>query len=86
MRLSEVEAKEEMTEVEISTILFNTYNNGFLILLQANVLKSKNGYHCKELACKILAYDDDEIHLQLKDGHKIKCTQKCGEHGVIKVV
>lgn len=71
-RLSEVEAKAEMTEEEISKVLFNAYKADYPILIQANVIK--NGNYYRDLKCKVLGYEDNQIYLLLKDGRTVNCT------------
>lgn len=71
-QVTEFEAKEEMSEAEISKLLFSAYKSDHPILIQANVIK--NGNYYRDLKCKVLGYDDNQIYLLLKDGRTVNCT------------
>lgn len=71
-RLSEVKPKEEMTEEDISKFLFNAYKAYYPIVVQANVIN--NGNYYRDLECKVLGYDDNQIYLLLKDGRTVNCA------------
>lgn len=68
----EIEAKEEMSEIEISQVLHNAFVNDRAVLIQANVLRNGNFY--KDVECKIAGYAQGQIHLKLRDGRTTSCT------------
>lgn len=67
-----VAPKNEMTEIEISKALFHAYADDYPILIQANIIK--NGNYYKDIECKVLGYDDNQIYLLLRDGRTVSCT------------
>ncbi|MFD2829648.1 hypothetical protein [Corticicoccus populi] len=70
-RKREVKAKAEMTDTEISNILFQSFTYHYPVRIQANILK--NGYYYQDLKCKVSGYADNRIYLQLKDGRSVNC-------------
>ncbi|WP_368653786.1 hypothetical protein AB4Y30_01650 [Ornithinibacillus sp. 4-3] len=70
--LSEVEAKEGMSEEGISEALYNAFVTATPVLIQANVIN--NGRYYNDLECIILGYEDNQIYLKLKDGRTTNCT------------
>lgn len=68
----EVKPKKEMTEMEISNILYNAFVNEMPVLIQANALN--NGYYYHDLQCKVFGNIENRIYLQLKDGRSTSCT------------
>lgn len=73
-QLIEIEAKEEMTEVEIANVLYKAFVTGTPVLIQANVMR--NGNYYKDLECKISGYKENQIYLLLNDGRTANCTIK----------
>ncbi|GIN74796.1 hypothetical protein J14TS2_52710 [Bacillus sp. J14TS2] len=55
----EVEAKEEMSEEDISKALHKAFEANTPILLQAYVLN--NGNYYKDLECKVVGYFENQI-------------------------
>ncbi len=72
-RLIEVKPKREMTEEEISQVLYQAFTNNSGVAIQANTLR-KDGNYYKDLECKVSGYTDNQIHLSLKDGRVRSCT------------
>ncbi len=71
-RMLNVTAKEEMTEMDISKTLLSAYTTNYPVLIQASVIS--NGNYYKDIECKILGYDDNQIYLMLKNGRTVSCT------------
>lgn len=71
-QLIDVPAKEEMTEEEISKVLYKAFVTDYPVLVQANVLR--NGNYFKDLECKVVGYAENRICLYLKDGRSTSCT------------
>lgn len=67
-----VEAKEEMTEVEISQVLHKAFVMDYPVLIQANVMR--NGNYYQDLECKVIGYVENQICFVLKDGRSTSCT------------
>ena len=67
-----IEAKEEMSEEEISQVLHEAYTMDFPIAIQANVIR--NGSYYKDVECKITGYGNGRISLNVIDGRKTSCT------------
>ncbi|WP_368654996.1 hypothetical protein AB4Y30_08210 [Ornithinibacillus sp. 4-3] len=67
-----VAPKNKMTEIEISKALFHANADDYPILIQANIIK--NGNYYKDIECKVLGYDDNQIYLLLRDGRTVSCT------------
>ncbi|GIN74048.1 hypothetical protein J14TS2_45230 [Bacillus sp. J14TS2] len=72
-RLIEVEPKKEMTEEEISQVLYQAFINNIPVAIQANALK-KDGNYYKDVECMVSGYTDNQIHLSLKNGRSTSCT------------
>ena len=70
--IAEIEGKEEMSEVEISTVLHRAFVMRYPIAIQANIIR--NGSYYKDLICKVAGYGGNKIHLQLIDGRKTSCS------------
>jgi hypothetical protein len=68
----EVKPKKEMTEIEISNVLYHAFVNESPILIQANALN--NGYYYQDLKCKVFGNIENRVYLQLKDGRSVSCT------------
>ncbi|MFD1067843.1 hypothetical protein [Oceanobacillus locisalsi] len=73
-QLTEVKAKEEMTEEAIAKVLYQAYATDTPVLIQANVIR--NGNYYKDLKCKVSGYAENQIHLFLKDGRVTSCTME----------
>lgn len=71
-QLIDIPAKEEMTEEEISRVLYRAFVTGHPVLIQANVLCDGNYYN--DLQCKVVGYIGNKIGLFLKDGRSTSCT------------
>lgn len=69
---TEVEAKEEMSEMEISQTLHKAFTMNLPVAIQANVIR--NGQYYKDVQCKIAGYSNGRIFLHVKDGRKTSCT------------
>ncbi len=69
--ISEIEGKEEMSEVEISQVLHHAYVTESPILIQANIMR--NGSYYKDVECQIAGFNGGRIFLRLKDGRKTSC-------------
>ncbi|MEK4302381.1 hypothetical protein MKY30_23775 [Oceanobacillus sp. FSL W8-0428] len=69
--ITEIEGKEEMSEVEISQVLHRAFASGYPIAIQANIIR--NGSYYKDVVCKVAGYGGNKIHLQLIDGRTTKC-------------
>ncbi len=67
-----IEAKEEMSEEEISQVLHEAYRMDFPIAIQANVMR--NGSYYKDVECKISGHSNGRIFLNVIDGRKTSCT------------
>ncbi|GGP16467.1 hypothetical protein [Oceanobacillus neutriphilus] len=70
--ITEIEGKEEMSEIEISQVLHRAYITDSPVTIQANVMR--NGSFYKDVICKVAGYGGNKIHLQLKDGRKASCS------------
>lgn len=66
-----IKPKPEMTETEISNILYQAFIHQSPVSIQAHIIK--NGYYFKDLECKVSGYADDQIYLLLKDGRSVSC-------------
>lgn len=71
-QMLDVAAKEEMTEIEISEVLYKAFINNSPVLIQANFLR--NGNYYKDLECKLAGYNNGRIFLKLKDGRNTSCA------------
>lgn len=71
-RLTEVEAKEEMTEKQIASILYKAFVTDSPVLIQANMMQ--NGNYYSDLECKISGCVENQIYFILKDGRVTSCT------------
>ncbi len=69
----EVKPKEEMSEKEISQVLYRAFTNKLPVAIQANALR-KDGNYYKDVQCMVTGYADNQIHLYLKDGRTTSCT------------
>lgn len=67
-----IEAKEEMSEEEISKVLHKAYTTDCPIAIQANAIR--NGSYYKDVLCKIAGYGNGRIFLNVIDGRKTSCT------------
>ncbi|WP_193064926.1 hypothetical protein [Oceanobacillus oncorhynchi] len=67
-----IEAKEEMSEEEISKVLHKAYTMDCPIAIQANAMR--NGSYYKDVLCKIAGYGNGRIFLNVIDGRKTSCT------------
>ncbi len=72
-QLLEVEPKKEMTEEEISRVLYQAFVTNSPVAIQANAIR-KDGNYYKDVQCMVTGYADDQIHLSLKDGRAKSCT------------
>lgn len=70
--VTEIAAKEEMSEEEISQVLYEAYVKNFPIAIQANVMR--NGSYYKDVECKIIGYGNGRIYLRVIDGRRTSCT------------
>lgn len=68
----EVKPKKEMTEMEISNILYKAFVDETPVLIQANALN--NGCYYQDLKCKVFGSVENRVYLQLKDGRSVSCT------------
>lgn len=68
----EVKAKKEMTETEISNVLFHAFVRKSRVNIQANILKDGNYY--QDLECRVSGYMDNKIYLLLEDGRLVNCA------------
>lgn len=57
--VTEIEAKEEMTEVDISQVLHRAYATDSPVAIQANVIR--NGSYYQDLICKVDGYGGNKI-------------------------
>ncbi len=71
--VTEIPPKEEMSEEEISQVLYQAFTNKLPVAIQANALRRDGNYY-KDLECKVSGYADNQIHLRLKDGRTTSCT------------
>lgn len=72
-RLVEVHPKGEMSEKEISQVLYQAFVTNSPVAIQANALR-KDGNYYKDVQCMVTGYADNQIHLYLKDGRTTSCT------------
>jgi len=70
--ITEIEGKEEMSEVEISQVLHRAFSSDYPVAIQANILR--NGSFYNDVICKVAGYGGNKIHLQLIDGRKTRCS------------
>ncbi|WP_040981105.1 hypothetical protein [Oceanobacillus jeddahense] len=70
--VTEIEGKEEMSEMEISQVLHKAYTMDLPIAIQANTIR--NGSYYKDVQCKISGYGNGKIHLSVIDGRRTSCT------------
>lgn len=68
----DIQAKPEMTEEEVSNVLYHAFVKKYPVVIQANIIKE--GYYYKDVACKISGYAEDKIYLLLKDGRTLTCS------------
>lgn len=66
------QAKEQMSEMEISEYLQQSYLNKRPVSIQANVLK--NGHFYPDVNCIIVGFQDEDIYLLLNDNRSTTCT------------
>ena len=67
----EPDQKVEMSDADISSLLYKAFANQLPILIQANVLH--DGIYYKDLECMVIGQADSNIYLQLKDGRTTNC-------------
>ncbi len=72
-QLIEVKPKREMSEEEISQVLYRAFATNSPVAIQANALR-KDGNYYKDVQCMVTGYADNQIHLTLKDGRVRSCT------------
>ncbi|GGP14216.1 hypothetical protein [Oceanobacillus neutriphilus] len=70
--LTEIEGKEEMSEVEISQVLYRAFASDYPVAIQANILR--NGSFYNDVICKVAGYGGNKIHLQIIDGREASCS------------
>ncbi len=69
--ITEIEGKEEMSEIEISKMLHHAYVTDSPLLIQANIIR--NGSYYKDVECQVVGCNGGRIFLRLKDGRKTSC-------------
>ncbi len=71
--VTEIPPKEEMSEEDISQVLYQAFVNKIPVAIQANAIR-KDGNYYKDVQCMVTGYVDNQIHLSLKDGRVRSCT------------
>ena len=66
------QAKEQMSEIEISEYLQQSYLNKRPVSIQANVLR--DGHFYPDVNCIIVGFQDEDIYLLLNDNRSTTCT------------
>lgn len=66
------DAKEMMSEIEVSSILQQSYLNKLPVAIQANVLR--DGHFYPDVKCIVSGFKDEQIYLMLKDGRVRSCN------------